>query len=60
MLEQENGIPVGLPVLHTAVPNWSAGDTTVLGADVTLRVVEGRSVDDEQVLVIEPGSSQAE
>ena len=28
--------------LHTAVPNWQAGDTIPLGADKMLRVIEVR------------------
>jgi hypothetical protein len=34
-------------VLHTAVPNWQAGDTISLGADRMLRVVETRFEDGE-------------
>jgi hypothetical protein len=30
-LEHEDGTPADPPVLHTAVPNWSAGDTIPLG-----------------------------
>jgi hypothetical protein len=40
-------------VLHTAVPNWAAGDTIPLGADRTLRVLETRFEDDDPVLVVE-------
>ena len=42
------------PVLHTAVPNWQAGETIALGADRMLRVVETRFVNDDPVLVVEP------
>ena len=45
-LEQEDGTPADPPVLQTAVPNWSAGDTIPLSADKTLRGrggVAGRS-----------------
>ena len=54
-LEQEDGTPADPPVLHTAVPNWQAGDTISLGADRTLRVVQVRNDDTEEpaVLVIE-------
>jgi hypothetical protein len=52
-LEQEDGTPADPPVLHTAVPNWEAGDTIPLGTDRTLRVVETRFTDDELVLVVE-------
>jgi hypothetical protein len=43
-------------MLHTAVPNWRAGDTIPLGADRTLRVIETRfgRVDEDPVLVVEP------
>lgn len=55
-LEHEDGTPADPPVLHTAVPNWSAGDTIPLGAERTLRVVEVRSstADENPVLVVEP------
>jgi hypothetical protein len=55
-LELEDGTPADPPVLHTAVPNWSAGDTIPLGADTVLRVVEIREaaeLDEEPVLVVE-------
>ena len=52
-LEHEEGTPVDPPTLHTAVPNWQAGDTIPLGADRMLLVVETRFVDDELVLVVE-------
>jgi hypothetical protein len=45
--------PADPPVLQTAVPNWSPGDTIPLGADRTLRVIETRFVDDDPVLVVE-------
>jgi hypothetical protein len=35
-LELEDGTPAEPPTLHTAVPNWQAGDTIPLGADRTL------------------------
>jgi hypothetical protein len=41
-LELEDGTPADPPILHTAVPNWSAGDTIPLGAERMLRVVEVR------------------
>jgi hypothetical protein len=41
-------------VLHTAVPNWSVGDTIPLSAGETLRVIETRLEDPEEpVLVVE-------
>jgi hypothetical protein len=52
-LEHEDGTPADPPTLHTAVPNWQAGDTIPLGADRMLRVVETRFVDDDPVLVVE-------
>jgi hypothetical protein len=54
-LENADGTPADPPVLRTAVPNWQAGDTIPLGADRILRVVETRFVDDDPVLVVEPG-----
>jgi hypothetical protein len=51
-LEKEDGTPADPPVLHTAVPNWSAGDTVALGADVTLRGIETRITDEDPVLVV--------
>jgi hypothetical protein len=40
--------------LHTAVPNWQAGDTIPLGADKMLRVIKTRFDDpDDPVLVVE-------
>jgi hypothetical protein len=41
-LENEDGTPADPPVLHTAVPNWSPGDTIPLSADRSLRVIETR------------------
>jgi hypothetical protein len=32
-LEHQDGTPADPPVLHTAVPNWSAGDTIPLSAE---------------------------
>jgi hypothetical protein len=55
-LELEDGTPADPPVLHTAVPNWQAGDTIPLGADRMLRVIEirpGSNADDNPVLVVE-------
>ena len=54
-LEHEDGTPADPPVLHTAVPNWSAGDTIPLSAERMLRVIETRLDDEESVLVVEPG-----
>jgi hypothetical protein len=48
-LENEDGTPPDPPVLHTAIPNWQAGDTIPLGANRMLRVVETRFVDDDPV-----------
>jgi hypothetical protein len=53
-LEREDGTPADPPVLHTAVSNWSAGDTIPLGADRMLRVVETRFAGEEPVPVVEP------
>ena len=55
-LEQEDGAPADPPTLHTAVPNWRAGDTIPLGSGRTLRVIDTRPADDlhdEPVLVVE-------
>jgi hypothetical protein len=41
-------------MLHTAVPNWSAGDAIPLGADTTLRVVETQFEDEDLMLVVRP------
>ena len=41
-LELEDGTPGDPPILHTAVPNWQAGDTIPLGRDKTLRVIDAR------------------
>jgi hypothetical protein len=41
------------PTLHTAVPNWSPGDTIPLGAGRTLRVIDVRPGEDADVLVVE-------
>ena len=48
------------PTLHTAVPNWSPGDTIPLGRDRTLRVIEVRDDSDGGVLVVESGLRAAE
>ena len=55
-LENEDGTPADPPVLHTAVPTWRAGDTSPLGADRTLRVIETRfeRADEDPVLVVKP------
>ena len=55
-LEHVDGTPADPPVLQTAVPNWSAGDTIPLSAEKTLRVVDVRSstADENPVLVVEP------
>jgi hypothetical protein len=57
-LENEDGTPADPPVLHTAVPNWQAGDTIPLGADRTLRIIAIRDDDADQapVLVVEDSS----
>jgi hypothetical protein len=52
-LDHEDGTPADPPTLHTAVPNWRAGDTIPLGPDRTLRVVEVRYEEDGDVLVVE-------
>lgn len=52
-LEHEDGRPADPPTLHTAVPNWRAGDTIPLGADRTPRVIEIRPGKDADVLVVE-------
>jgi hypothetical protein len=52
-LEREDGTPADPPTLHTAVPNWQAGDTIPLGADRMLRVIETRFEDGDLVLVVE-------
>jgi hypothetical protein len=54
-LEHEDGTPADPRTLHTAVPNWSPGDTIPLGpARGALRVVEIRAdAEGEQVLVLE-------
>jgi hypothetical protein len=54
--EWQDGTPADPPTLHTAVPNWAAGDTIPLGRDRALRVVDiGTDPDGEPVLVVEPG-----
>jgi hypothetical protein len=52
-LEHEDGTPADPPTLHTAVPNWQAGDTIPLGRDKTLRVIDVRDDSDGAVLVVE-------
>jgi hypothetical protein len=46
-LEHMDGTPADTPTLHTAVPNWRAGDTIPLGHR-TLRVVGLRDDDADQ------------
>jgi len=53
-LEKEDGAPADPPVLHTAVPTWSVGDTIPLGRDNALRVIETRFENEERVLVVKP------
>jgi len=53
-LEKEDGTPADPPVLHTAVPTWSVGDTIPLGSGNALRVIETLFTDEESVLVVEP------
>jgi hypothetical protein len=53
-LEHEDGTPAQPPILHTAVPNWQAGDRILLGANRMLRVIKTRFDDpDDPVLVVE-------
>jgi hypothetical protein len=52
-LELEDGTPADPPVLHTAVPNWQAGDTIPLGAEGCSEVRPGSNADDNPVLVVE-------
>jgi hypothetical protein len=53
-LEHEDGTPADPPVLRTAVPTWSVGDTIPLGRR-TLRVVGVRddNADQAPVLIVE-------
>jgi hypothetical protein len=51
-LEHDDGTPADPPTLHTAVPNWQAGDTIPLGRK-TLRVIEVRDNSEGVVLVVE-------
>lgn len=55
-LEYADGTPAAPPVLQTAVPNWSVGDTIPLRAEGMFRVVEVRpsTADENPVLVVEP------
>jgi hypothetical protein len=56
-LEHEDGTPADPPVLHTAVPNWSAGDTIPARRDRALRVVgirTGGNPDEKPTLVVVP------
>jgi hypothetical protein len=56
-LEHEDRTPPDPPVLQTAVPNWSAGDTIPLSAERALRVVEvrpGQEPDEDVRLVVRP------
>jgi hypothetical protein len=50
-LEHPDGTPADPPTLHTAVPNWSPGDTIPLGHR-TLRVVDVRDDPEGAVLVV--------
>jgi hypothetical protein len=54
-LELTDGRAADPPTLRTSVPNWEAGDTIPLGNERTLRVVEVRSGEepDDMVLVVE-------
>lgn len=55
-LERADGTPADPPMLKTAVPNWSEGDSIPLGKDRILRVVDvldGETPDAEPVLVVE-------
>jgi hypothetical protein len=55
-LELEDGTPADPPVLHTAVPNWQAGDTIPLNTTVTLRVLRvlnARDPREDPVLVVD-------
>ena len=49
-LERADGTPAELPTLHSAVPNWRAGDTIPFGYK-TLRVVGVRDDDADQAPV---------
>jgi hypothetical protein len=53
-LETADGTPAEPPTLHSAVPNWRAGDSIYFGYK-TLRVVGVRDDDADQapVLVVE-------
>jgi hypothetical protein len=51
-LEHQDGTPADPPTLHTAVPNWSPGDTIPLGHE-TLRVIDVRDNSEGVVLVVE-------
>lgn len=54
-LELSDGTPADPPVLHTAVPNWQAGDTIPLGTR-TLRVTGIRVESEGAVLIVEEAS----
>ena len=51
-LETSDGEPADPPKLTSAMPNWRAGDTILLGAR-TLRAVDVRYDDEPPVLVVE-------
>jgi hypothetical protein len=59
-LERPDGSPADPPTFRNAVLSWRQGDTIVLGADRSLRVVGVRDdgADEPPVLVVEdvPGS----
>ena len=59
-LEQEDGTSADPPVLHTAVPNWQPADTIPLGADQTLRVIETRFDDPDELGVKSSSSPSAD
>jgi hypothetical protein len=62
-LQTADGAPAEPPKLHSAVPNWKAGDTIPLGRDRTLRVVAvrpGVDDDDDPVLIVEAGLSDSD
>jgi hypothetical protein len=52
-LEREDGTPADPPVLRTAVPNWSVGDTIHRGPEkAALPVTRTRIDPDDQELVL--------
>jgi hypothetical protein len=52
-LVNQDGTPAEPATLHTAVPNWTPGDTIPLGGDKMLRVTDVRLDGEEMVLVVE-------